>query len=128
MNIKRALAGVAAAFAVALAGPASADILTGEVYEITPGDVYIRMADSTVARVPLETAHFKVNGSIVPSTSLVVGQSVVADYAPVYGFQRFYHTSSEADGVKTVYIIQDIAPDDISTLEWDGRVYRVERK
>jgi hypothetical protein len=131
MNIKSALSGMAALVtSLALVGPVSADILAGEVYQVGPGDVYIRMADSTVARVPRETASFQQNGVRVPVSQLAVGQQVVAEYTPVYGFQRFYHTSSEAESPKTVYIIRDLSPDDISGLErveWDGRVYLIER-
>jgi hypothetical protein len=132
MNIKSASKGLLALLAGAalLGGPASADILTGEVYQVGPGDVYIKMADSTVARVPMETAKFTVDGVLVPGKQLSMGQQVVADYTPVYGFQRFYHTSEGVESPTTVYIIRDLSPDDISVMErveWDGRVYRVER-
>lgn len=127
MTIKNTLAGLAAFLCIGLAGPASADVLSGEVYQVGNGDVYIMMSDSTVARVPLETAQFRLNGEPVSAERLTVGQHVTVDYAPVYGFQRYYHTSSELEGPETVYIIQDIDPDDISVLEWDGRLYRVER-
>ena len=128
MTIKRTITGLAALLTgMALAGPASADILTGEVYSVSNGDAYITMPDSTVARVPLETATFKVNGVSVPSSSLQVGQSVVADYTPVYGFQRYYHSDTATDGAKTVYIIQDADPNDVGNLEWDGRVYMIKR-
>jgi hypothetical protein len=127
MNIKRALSGLALAACMTMAGPASADILHGQVYQVGNGDVYIRMPDSTVARVPLETAQFKVDGVVVPGVSLKMGQDVVADYTPVYGFQRFYNTSTDLDGVRTVYIIQDVDPHDVSTVEWDGRVYLIKK-
>lgn len=126
MNRKFALTGLAAAATLALAGPASADILTGQVYQVTASDVYITMPDTTVARVPLASAQFKLDGAVVPSSSLVVGQQIVADYTPLYGFQRYYHTSSNLDGPKTVYLLKAVDPDDISVLEWDGRVYRVQ--
>lgn len=126
MNIKRTMIGLAAITALAL--PASADTLRGTVYQIADGDIYITMEDTTVARVPIETAKFMVNGALVPSNSLAVGQQVVADYTPVYGFQRFYHTSKPADGAKTVYIIQDVRPADISTVEWEGRTYLIEKR
>lgn len=126
MNIKSALSGLAATCALMVA-PASADVLTGQVYQITPSDVYITMEDTTVARVPLASAQFMLDGAVVPSSSLAVGQHVVADYTPLYGFQRYYHTSSNLEGPKTVYLLKAVDPDDISVLEWDGRVYRVER-
>lgn len=125
MNMKFSLLGLAAA--ACLSVPATADILEGRVYSVSDSDVYIVMEDSTVARVPRETAYFKVDGVTVSGGSLSVGQQVVADYTPVYGFQRYYHTSSDAPNTKTVYIIQDVSPDDISVIEWDGRLYRLSR-
>ena len=128
MNIKSALKGLTGVLLCGvLAGPASADLLKGHLYQLNSDDVYIRMDAGTVARVPVETATFEFEGAVVPTSSLAVGQYVVADYTPMYGFQRYYHTSADVDGVRTVYILQDVAPDDISVLEWDGRVYRLER-
>lgn len=125
MKIQGSIAALAAA--VCLSAPASADILEGRVYSVSDTDVYIVMEDTTVARVPLGTAQFKIDGVAVPSRTLEVGQQVIADYTPVYGFQRFYHTSNDTSGEKTVYILQDISPDDISVVEWDGRLYRISR-
>jgi hypothetical protein len=121
----KALAGLS--LCAALAGPAAADHLKGQVYHVTNEDVYIRMDDGVVARVPMGTASFAFEGAVVPTSSLTVGQYVVADYTPVYGFQRYYHTSTDVTGPRTVYILQDANPDDISILEFDGRVYRLER-
>ena len=116
----------ALAITALLASPSLADVLTGKVYQVSGGDAYITMEDSTVARVPLETAQFRVDGVLVPANSLSVGQQVVVDYTPVYGFQRFYHTSAGSESPTTVYIIQDISPDDTAVVEWDGRVYRLQ--
>lgn len=125
MNIKSILSGLAVAGTLSVS-PASADVLRGQVYQITPTDVYITMEDTTVARVPLASAQFQLEGAVVPSSSLAIGQHVVADYTPLYGFQRYYHTSSNLDGPRTVYLLKAVDPDDISVLEWEGRVYRVE--
>lgn len=128
MNTQSLYGGFAAfALAALMAAPASADILTGTVYQISDGDAYITMEDSTVARVPLETAQFRVNGALVPVNSLTVGQQVVVDYTPVYGFQRYYYTSTDVKKPKTVYIIQDVSPDDTAVVEWDGKLYRLKK-
>ena len=128
MNTQSLYAGLAAtALSALLASPASADVLTGTVYQVGDGDAYITMQDSTVARVPIETAQFRVDGVLVPANSLAVGQQVVVDYTPVYGFQRYYHTSTDTTSPATVYIIQDVSPDDTAVVEWDGRLYRLKK-
>ncbi len=128
MSKNKITSGLAAiALTALLAGPALGDVLTGTVYQVSGGDAYITMPDSTVARVPVETAQFRVDGALVPANSLAVGQQVVVDYTPVYGFQRFYHTSTDSTAPTTVYIIGDISPDDTAVIEWDGRVYRIQR-
>lgn len=129
MNKRVILSAVIAGLTAAgLASPATADILTGTVYQVGDADAYITMSDSTVARVPLETAEFRVHGTVVPASSLAVGQQVVVDYTPAYGFQRFYHSSTtELDHPTTLYIITDVMPDDTAVVEWDGRLYRLQK-
>lgn len=127
MTNKAKLTGAALALGLALVGPANADLLDGKIYQVADGDVYITLEDSTVVRVPVETATFTVEGRTTPYSALTVGQQVIADYTPVYGFQRYYHTNSDTAEPRTVYIIQDIDPNDASILEWDGQVYHIVR-
>ena len=112
MSIKPAA--ITAMAAAALMTSASADILRGEVYQVTNDDVYVRMDDSTVARIPIETANFYVNEVASPAARLRTGQNVTVDYVPIYGFQRFYQTD-DTD--------VDLAEGD--TIIYEGKLYQV---
>ena len=101
-------------------GSAAADTLRGEVYQVTQGDVYIEMPDHTVARVPVETAYFYVNGEKTLWTSLRRGQNVMVDYTPVYGFQHYYHRSGDDT---SVYFLDVDTADVEEYIEYDGKVY-----
>lgn len=111
-------------------GPAAAEILRGEVYQVGDGDVYVTMKDSTVARVPVETATFYVDSVMQPWNQLQRGQDVVVDYEPVYGFQKYYYESADVENPNKMtrsYLIQDV---DIATtedeyIEYEGKVYRL---
>ena len=129
MNLKSILASTIGG-ALLLTGAASADILEGKVYQVTEGDVYVKMADTTVARVPVETAQFYANGKLVPWTGLRAGQNITVDYTPVYGFQRYYYESSDVDEPLVnrinTYLV-DIDPMTQEYIEYNGRLYRVLR-
>lgn len=127
MNIKGFLASTMGA-ALLLAGVASADILEGQVYQVTEGDVYVKMADTTVARVPVETAQFYSHGTLMPWTSLRTGQNITVDYTPVYGFQKYYYESSDVDEPLVnridTYLV-DVEPSTEEYIQYNGRLYRV---
>lgn len=126
MNLKKLII-TATATAVTLAGAANAEILKGEVYQVTDGDVYVEMADTTVARVPVETAVFEVNGIQQPWNTLRTGQDVVVNYEPIYGFQRYYYESADVENpnkTTTYYLIQDVDTAELDTYEYEGRIYR----
>lgn len=111
-------------------GSASADILRGEVYQVTDGDIYIKMADATVARVPVETANFYVDDVKRPWNSLNIGQNVMVDYEPVYGFQKYYYESADVEDpnkTQRAYMLQDVdlANTRDDSLEYEGKVYRL---
>ena len=115
-----------------LSGLASAEILKGEVYQVSGGDVYVKMADTTVARVPVETAHFYRSGVITPWANLSRGESVTVDYTPVYGFQRYYYSSSEVANPNPTYpVYLDLDVDTASVdeyIEYEGKLYhRIDR-
>lgn len=122
--MKRRMITAAVATTLLLGGSASADILRGEVYSVEPGDVYVEMADHTVARVPIETASFYLRGERVPHSTLRKGQDIVVDYTPIYGFQRYYYESADVvdpNDART-YIIDT---DDVNEyIEYEGRTYR----
>lgn len=127
MNLKKILASSIGA-GLLLAGTASADILEGQVYQVTEGDVYVKMADTTVARVPVETAQFYAHGKLIPWSGLRAGQNVTVDYTPVYGFQKYYYESSDVDeplvnSINT-YLV-DIEPTTEEYIQYNGRLYRV---
>jgi hypothetical protein len=126
MNIKKLLI-TATAAAVALAGTASAEILKGEVYQVTDGDVYVEMADTTVARVPTETALFYTDGEQTAWNRLRTGEDVVVNYEPIYGFQHYYYESADVNNpnkVTTYYLIQDVDLAETDSTEYEGRLYR----
>jgi len=126
MNFKK-LVITATASALALTGLASAEILRGEVYQVSGGDVYVEMADTTVARVPAETAIFEVNGIEQPWSALETGQNVVVNYEPIYGFQRYYYESSDVENPNAntrYYLIQDVDTAEVDVYEYEGRLYR----
>ena len=129
MNLKSIFASTMGA-ALLLTGAASADILEGQVYQVTEGDVYVKMADTTVARVPIETAQFYAQGELVPWTGLRAGQNITVDYTPVYGFQKYYYESSDVDEPLVnrinTYIV-DVEPTTKDYIEYEGRLYRVVR-
>jgi hypothetical protein len=126
MNLKKLIL-TAAATAVALTGLANAEVLRGEVYQVTDGDVYVEMADTTVARVPVETAIFEVDGLRHPWNTLRTGEDVVVHYEPVYGFQKYYYESADVTNpnrTTTYYLLQDVDTAELDTYEYEGRVYR----
>lgn len=126
MNLKKLIIAATAA-AIALTSAASAEILRGEVYQVTDGDVYVEMADTTVARVPVETAIFHVDGVRQPWNSLQTGQQVLVNYEPVYGFQRYYYESADVENpnrTTTYYLIQDVDTAELDRYEYEGRIYR----
>lgn len=108
---------------LAFTSPVLADLLRGQVTQVDAREVYVRISPTTVAKVPLEAAQFRVQGETVRPESLLVGQHVVVDYTPLHGFQRYYHTSSDLEGSRTVFIISDADPDDTSSVDWDGDFY-----
>lgn len=113
--------------ALGLTGAASAEILRGEVYQVTNDDVYVEMADTTVARVPVETANFYVGGTLQSSSMLRVGQQVVVDYEPVYGFQKYYYSDADVPNPNlqtNYYLLEDVDVADYEYIEYDGRVYK----
>jgi hypothetical protein len=113
--------------ALGLTGAASAETLRGEVYQVTSNDVYVEMADTTVARVPVETANFYVRGDLQPSSMLKVGQQVVVDYEPVYGFQKYYYSDADVPNPNletNYYLLQDVDVADYDYVEYEGRVYK----
>ena len=113
--------------ALGLTGAASAEILRGEVYQVTNDDVYVEMADTTVARVPVETANFYVGGILQSSSMLRVGQQVVVDYEPVYGFQKYYYSDADVPNPNlqtNYYLLEDVDVADYEYIEYDGRVYK----
>ena len=126
MNLKKLIIAATAA-TLPLTGAASAEILRGEVYQVTEGDVYVEMADTTVARVPVETAIFQVDGVRQPWNTLQTGQDVVVNYEPVYGFQRYYYESADVHNpnkTHTYYLIQDVDTAELDRYEYEGRIYR----
>lgn len=108
---------------LAFTSPVLADLLRGQVTQVGAREVYVRISPTTVAKVPLEAAQFRVQGETVRPESLLVGQHVVVDDTPLHGFQRYYHTSSDLEGSRTVFIISDADPDDTSSVDWDGDFY-----
>ncbi len=128
MNTYQRTLSPALALSLAFTSPGLADILTGQVTQVEAQEVYVRIGPTTVAKVPLASAKFRVHGEPVHPESLLVGQHVVVDYTPIHGFQRYYHTSSDLEGSRTVFIISDASPDDTSSVDWDGDFYQpVER-
>lgn len=103
--------------------PCQADTLSGRVHQIDSQEVFVQINDSTTVKVPVKDAVFRVHGEPVQAGSLLVGQHIVVDYTPLHGFQQYYHTSSDLEGSKTVFILSD-SPDDISVVELDGDLYR----
>ncbi len=101
-----------------------AENLRGQVYRITSEEVILQVSPSTLAKVPVENAVFRLHGEEVRADRLIVGQHVQVDCQPRHGFQRYYHTSSDLEGSQTVFILTDAHPDDLSVVEWDGDLYR----
>ena len=104
--------------------PCYAETVSGQVYQVDSKDIFVKINASTTVRVPVQGALFRVHGETVPPDRLLFGQHVLVDYTPLHGFQRYYHTSSDLEGSKTVFILSDINPDDLSVVEWDGDLYR----
>lgn len=95
MTIKTAT--LTAILASALVAGASAETMIGRVYSVSDSDVYIRMPNSVVARVPADTAHFYINDQLMPWNTLRTGQFVRVEYQPIYGFQHLYKDANAAD-------------------------------
>lgn len=125
MNMKRTLTATLAATLLA-GGVASAEMLRGEVYQVADGDVYVEMADHTVVRVPVETANFYLRGNRIDWNDLQLGNDVLVDYEPVYGFQHYYFESAEVEPVEVKTYLIDVDPSSAPDyVEYDGRLYRV---
>lgn len=124
MNTCRRYLNPALLLLLTLTSPVLADTLTGQVTQVDTREVYVRISPTTVAKVPWDSASFRVHGEAVRPESLLVGQHVVVDYTPIHGFQRYYHTSSDLEGSRTIFIISDANPDDTSSVDWDGDLYQ----
>jgi hypothetical protein len=95
---------------IAVTSPSAfAQQVKGTVYQITPTDVYIEMADHTAVRIPNDSAVFLMNGAPVDITDLRHGNGVTVQYAP------------KATVTTTTYRITDIpaAPHERSTVTRD---------
>jgi hypothetical protein len=62
----------------AFAGPT----IKGSVYQITPNDVYVEMADHTAVRVANDSATFLMHGAPIDITDLRRGYPVTVEYLP----------------------------------------------
>ncbi len=105
--------------AALISSSASAEVLSGQVNTIGPGQVYLRISPTTVAKIPTDSATFRRHGERVAPAKLLVGQHVVVEYSPVHGLQQYYHTSSVLEGSGTVF-----DPNDTSSLDGDGDLYQ----